>query len=47
MFDDLLFNLDEENKVFAVEEKDNEDNCWDTGNIWSTGQIPTYVWVVD
>jgi hypothetical protein len=48
MFDDLLVDRrvdrrEDEPSTNMLE----QDSCWDTGAVWSTGQIPNYVWTVE
>ena len=44
MFDDL-FSWDEDEVVSNNYQEDEE--MWDTGNVWSTGQLPKEVWTTN
>jgi len=45
MFDDLFdFNNDEVNANYQDQE---DEELWDTGNVWSTGKLPSNIWTVD
>ena len=43
-FDDL-FDLNKDDVEQIAELR--EDEIWDTGNVWSTGQIPKDIWIAD
>jgi hypothetical protein len=50
MFDDLIINSDirdvEDSETGVIASVETSD-CWDTCAVWSTEQIPNYVWVAD
>jgi len=46
MFDDLFdFNNNDEELNANYQEEDEE--LWDTGNVWSTGKLPKEVWTTN
>lgn len=44
MFEDLFdFDKDEEMSLEISEDEE----IWDTGAVWSTGQVPSDIWTLD
>jgi len=43
MFDDLFNDFDEPVNNNLEEDED----LWDTGNVWSTGKLPAEVWTTN